>query len=71
MSTVRGTKLDLNMQQLKGLCAALLVIGLGSSLLEGARMHCDDSTECPEDHCCLTGSTSMCLEVTMKLLKLK
>lgn len=41
------------MLQLKSLCAALIVISLGASLLEGARMHCDDNTQCPEDHCCL------------------
>ncbi|GFG32752.1 hypothetical protein Cfor_03654 [Coptotermes formosanus] len=41
------------MLQLESLCAALLVLSLGTSLLEGARMHCDNNTECPEDHCCL------------------
>jgi len=43
------------MLQFKSLCAVLLVISLGASMLEGSRMYCEDSSECPQDHCCLAG----------------
>ncbi|XP_021926570.1 uncharacterized protein LOC110833168 [Zootermopsis nevadensis] len=52
------------MEQLKATCAIVLVLGFSVSVLEGARMRCEDNSECPEDHCCLTvGEDLMCTKL--------
>jgi hypothetical protein len=45
------------MEQMKAVCAIILVMGFCTSLLQGARIRCVDNSECPEDHCCLAGKS--------------
>jgi hypothetical protein len=45
------------MEQLKFLCAIALVMGCSVSLSEGARMRCEDKSQCAEDQCCLAGES--------------